>query len=101
MRGGETVMIKADEIAQAVARMSERRSDNRIPIRLEVEYRRLHSFLADYTANISKGGTFVRTRQPRDVGTQFVFALRLPEPSFDGGVVTVEVTGLVKWVVAE
>jgi type IV pilus assembly protein PilZ len=43
-----------------------------------VEYRRLNTFFADYTRNISRGGTFVATPRPLPTGTQFVFALVIP-----------------------
>lgn len=62
---------------------SERRGVDRLPIELRVEYRRLNSFFADYTKNISKGGTFIRTAKPLPPGTEFVFVLiipKLPEP---------------------
>ena len=48
-----------------------------------MEYKRLNSFFADYTRNISRGGTFIQTDKPLEVGTEFVFRLvvpRLPEP---------------------
>lgn len=51
----------------------------RIPIELRVEYRRLNSFFADYTKNISKGGTFIRTAKPLPPGTEFVFVLIVPK----------------------
>ena len=37
----------------------ERRDNQRHAIELKVEYKRLNSFFADYTKNISKGGTFI------------------------------------------
>lgn len=61
----------------------DRRSSPRAPIELKVEYKRLNSFFADYTKNISHGGTFIRTARPLDIGTDFVFKLgvpTLPEP---------------------
>jgi type IV pilus assembly protein PilZ len=57
---------------------SDRREFLRRPIELQVEYKRLNTFFADYTRNISKGGTFIRTERPLDIGTEFVFALRVP-----------------------
>jgi type IV pilus assembly protein PilZ len=57
---------------------SDRRRDQRPPIELRVEYKRLNTFFADYTKNISRGGTFIGTERPLDVGTEFVFALDLP-----------------------
>src|SRR5262245_48705995 len=56
----------------------ERREHSRAPIELRVEYVRLNAFFADYTKNISKGGTFIKTTQPLTVGTEFVFQLMIP-----------------------
>jgi type IV pilus assembly protein PilZ len=87
----------------------ERRNLDRAPITLEVQYRRLNTFFADYTRNISKGGTFIRTQKPLAVGTEFVFVLVLPRPAGSeapggeqaGDVTTrVELSGVVRWVVA-
>ena len=61
----------------------DRRYGTRAPIELKVEYKRLNTFFADYTKNISRGGTFIATDKPLPVGTDFVFALgvpNLPEP---------------------
>lgn len=57
---------------------SDRRQHARAPLELKVEYTRLNAFFADYTKNISKGGTFIRTTQPLAPGTEFVFTLRIP-----------------------
>jgi type IV pilus assembly protein PilZ len=73
-----------------------RRQHARAPIELKVEYKRLNTFLADYTRNISRGGTFVATAKPLGVGTQFVFALSVPglgEP--------LKLTGKVVWTTSE
>jgi type IV pilus assembly protein PilZ len=73
---------------------SDRRTGARQAIELSVEYKRLNTFFADYTRNISKGGTFIRTDRPLDVTTEFVFALTirgLEEP--------LRLRGRVKWVV--
>ena len=75
--------------------MSERREDDRAPITLKVDYKRMNSFFADYTKNISKGGTFIRTTKPLELGTGFVFVLNLPEEK------KLELSGVVKWIVAE
>lgn len=60
---------------------TERRRHVRAPIELKVEYTRLNAFFADYTKNISKGGTFIRTTQPLEPGTEFVFQLIVPQRS--------------------
>lgn len=72
----------------------ERRIELRAPIELKVEYKRLNSFFADYTRNISRGGTFIRTDRPLDIGTDFVFKLGIPtltEP--------LVLTGKVQWII--
>jgi type IV pilus assembly protein PilZ len=56
----------------------DRRADERRPIELKVEYKRLNTFFADYTKNISRGGTFIKTRRPLPVGTEFLFKLFVP-----------------------
>jgi type IV pilus assembly protein PilZ len=56
----------------------ERRLDVRNPIELKVEYKRLNTFFADYTKNISRGGTFIKTTRPLPVGTEFLFKLFVP-----------------------
>ena len=57
----------------------EKRVHPRAPIELKVEYKKLNTFFADYTKNISKGGTFIRTERPLPVGTEFIFKLALPK----------------------
>lgn len=39
----------------------------------------MNTFFADYTKNISKGGTFIKTERPLPVGTEFLFKLSLPK----------------------
>lgn len=56
----------------------DRRRDPREPIELQVSYKRLNTFFADYTRNISRGGTFIATERPLPIGTEFVFALSVP-----------------------
>jgi type IV pilus assembly protein PilZ len=56
----------------------DRRHGLRAPIELKVEYKRLNTFFADYTRNISRGGTFIGTDKPLKIGTEFVFALGIP-----------------------
>jgi type IV pilus assembly protein PilZ len=77
------------------AKDEEQREADRAPITLRVEYKRIKTFFADYTKNISKGGTFIRTARPLDIGTEFTFVLSLPET------VQLELKGIVKWVITE
>lgn len=55
-----------------------RREHPRKPIELKVEYKRLNAFFADFTRNISNGGTFIETNKPLGIGTEFVFKLLVP-----------------------
>ena len=57
----------------------EGRQHPRAPIELKVDYKKLNSFFADYTKNISKGGTFIKTKKPLPIGTRFVFKLSVPK----------------------
>jgi len=60
-------------------------------MRLRIDYERMNAFFADYTKNISKGGTFIKTTRPLQVGSrcQFAFSLpALPEPLLLEGEVT-------------
>ncbi len=63
--------------------MTDQREHARVPIELEVRYKKLNSFFADYTRNISKGGTFIETKNPLPPGTRFLFKLSVP--GHDGG----------------
>jgi type IV pilus assembly protein PilZ len=78
---------------------NERRGEVRRPIELKVEYKRLNTFFADYTKNISRGGTFIKTARPLPIGTEFLFKLFIPgraEPLTIHGEVQRIVTGLDK-----
>jgi type IV pilus assembly protein PilZ len=75
---------------------SERRAAERAAITLRVDYKRLNTFFADYTKNISKGGTFIRTSKPLEIGTEFVFVLSFP--SAEG---QLKLRGEVMWIVPD
>jgi len=68
----------ADDPQASAPQGSERRSETRRPIELKVEYKRLNTFFADYTKNISRGGTFIKTARPLPIGTEFLFKLFIP-----------------------
>src|ERR1700735_5861281 len=77
-------------------RWSDRRGSSRHAITLRVDYKRMNTFFADYAKNISKGGTFIRTGKPLDVGTEFVFVLSIP-----GQTDQLQLLGQVMWAVDE
>jgi type IV pilus assembly protein PilZ len=74
----------------------DRREHPRAPIELKVEYKKLNTFFADYTKNICKGGTFIKTKKPLDIGTEFIFKLLVPKLEKP-----LALRGEVKWVVRE
>lgn len=74
----------------------EGRTHLRAPIELKVDYKKLNSFFADYTKNISKGGTFIKTKKPLPIGTRFLFKLTVPQRP-----APFELLGEVVWSTAE
>jgi type IV pilus assembly protein PilZ len=61
-----------------------------------VDYKRMNTFFADYAKNISKGGTFIKTSKPLDIGTEFVFVLSIPDQPDQ-----LQLRGKVVWTVDE
>ena len=76
--------------------VDEKRAHIRAPIELKVEYKKMNTFFADYTKNISKGGTFIKTDRPLPVGTEFLFRLVIPSLADP-----VEIKGTVIWTNSE
>ncbi|MGH7438904.1 MAG: PilZ domain-containing protein [Polyangiaceae bacterium] len=74
----------------------DRRSSQRHKIALKVDYKRMNTFFADYAKNISKGGTFIKTTKPLDVGTEFMFVLSIPSQADQ-----LRLKGTVMWTVDE
>jgi type IV pilus assembly protein PilZ len=68
----------------------ERREHVRKPVQLQVAYEKLNAFFADYTKNISRGGTFIPSRRSLPLGTAFRFRLVVP-----GRAVPFELEGVV------
>jgi type IV pilus assembly protein PilZ len=75
---------------------NERRAQDRLPIRLRVEYECLEDFLTDYTANVSIGGMFIETARPLPLGTKFRLRFHLP-----GFSEPVDTEAEVRWVLEE
>lgn len=90
-------MVPAPKDAPTLRRArGEKREERRAPIELKVAYDRLHAFFADYTKNISKGGTFIRTLKPLPIGTTFHFVLEVPDLEE-----SLRLRGKVQWIVRE
>src|SRR6267154_1074370 len=71
--------------------MADRRQP-RLPISLEVAYRTAGAFLVSYSINLSKGGIFLETSAPLQIGEHVSLKFDVP------GVGPLEVDGTVAWV---
>lgn len=56
----------------------ERRGAPRIPVELRHEYTHLNAFFSDFTRNLGRGGTFLRTDEPLEIGTECAFTIVVP-----------------------
>lgn len=59
------------------------RKERRYPLSLKVTYRSFDRFFTEYTANISKGGMFIRTETPHEIGSSIdllLYVSGLDEP---------------------
>ncbi len=76
----------------------DKRSGQRAPIGLllKLSYGSLDEFVEKFASNVSRGGLFIRTRDPKPVGTTLSFELRLTsgDPVLKG-------QGVVRWVQLE
>lgn len=76
--------------------IDERRADPRTRLTLKVEYPSAKGFLHDYTVNLSRGGTMLRTGRELHPGDPVLLEL-----SFPGLVDPLALAGEVRWVKAE
>jgi uncharacterized protein (TIGR02266 family) len=61
--------------------MNETRRDHRAPIALKIRYKSasVDEFVEHYAADISRGGVFIKSKTPLDVGTLLKFELQLKD----------------------
>lgn len=76
-----------------VLRVADNRKSERLPVDVKVDYRTVGSFITDYTKDLSKGGIFIKTSLPLEVGTRVRLRLTLPD-----GDAPFALDGVVKWV---
>jgi molecular chaperone DnaK len=76
----------------------DKRSGQRTPVGLllKLSYGTVDEFVERFASNISRGGVFIRARDPKPVGTLLAFELRL-----HGGEVVVRGQGVVRWIQRE
>ncbi len=73
--------------------MEENSRRDRLPLRLRIKYVTVDQFLIDYTENIRKGGSFVRTGKPLPPGTRLHLELEVA-----GVPVFIKLRGRVAWI---
>jgi type IV pilus assembly protein PilZ len=56
-----------------------RRKDVRVKAKLKVRFKDAKAFISEYTHNISKGGLFVRTKNPCETGATVEIVIVMPE----------------------
>lgn len=63
--------------------MSDTRKDKRAPVSLKVRFKSatLDEFIEHYAADISRGGLFIKSKQPMAIGTLLKFELQLKDES--------------------
>lgn len=71
---------------------TDKRREERTPVRLIVEYQDADDFVGDYTENLSSGGTFIHTSRELSVGEPISLVL-----SFPGLLEPVSVGAIVRW----
>lgn len=71
----------------------ERRTNERLPVQLRVDYQSAESFISEYTMNISRGGMFISTRTPLNIGTVIELTFHIP-----GREVPFKIVGEVAWI---
>jgi molecular chaperone DnaK len=76
----------------------DKRAGERSPVGLllKLSYGTVDEFAERFASNVSRGGIFIRTREPRPVGTLVTFELRLA-----GGEAVVKGQGVVRWIQPE
>ncbi len=67
--------------------------DERVPAQIQIHYATGSVFLSDVTEDVSRGGVFLRTEEPLQVGDSLRLKLKLPGDFF-----SVRVGGRVTWV---
>jgi len=76
----------------------DKRSGQRTPVGLllRLSYGTVEEFVEKFASNVSRGGLFIRTREPKPAGTLLAFELRLA-----GGEPVMKGQGVVRWIQPE
>jgi uncharacterized protein (TIGR02266 family) len=74
---------------------NDKRAERRVPValRIRLRYSDVDQFISKFAINISRGGMFLSSRNPKAVGTHLHFEMRLADDS-----PVIEGTGEVRWI---
>src|SRR5262245_38878282 len=61
----------------------EKRASERVPValRIRLRYQAVDQFISKFAVNISRGGMFLSSRNPKPTGTELYFEIRLADDS--------------------
>lgn len=68
------------------------KAGKRRPAKLRISYKKASTFVKEYSKNLKRGGTFIKTKKPLDVGRECI--LHLTVPGWDDAI---EIRGNVVW----
>ena len=88
INGENTSSVKSPRVSSPVHNIPAPRK----PAQLKVSYKQVDLFVHEYSENLRKGGTFVKTTSPLDEGRQCVFEISVP-----GVAKPVHLEGIVTW----
>lgn len=71
-------LIKTADLGRDAVEAQIGRGSRRCATELQVTYRTFETFKAHYTKNVGRGGMFIRTREPHEIGTQMELSLHVP-----------------------
>ncbi len=74
----------SDEAAQKASKKK--------PAKLKIRYKKTETFVREFSENLARGGTFIKTEKPLEIGRRCLFLLRIP-----GHADPLEVRGQVVW----
>ena len=74
---------------------NDKRAERRVPValRIRLRYSDVDQFISKFAINISRGGMFLSSRNPKPIGTHIQFEMRLADDS-----PVIEGTGEVRWI---
>ena len=73
----------------------DKRANRRVPValRIRLRYQQVDQFISKFAVNVSRGGMFLSSRNPKPIGTRLQFEMRLADDS-----PVIEGSGEVRWI---